>query len=568
MYYPRKITNPLTQSAAVREPVCTHTAPVQAKLTVNTPGDTYEQEADSVADKVMRMPEIAAPAIQRKCATCEEEEKDKHLQLKPLAADITSMVQRKEGGEGQAAGESVAAALQHSKGSSEALPDRTRSWMENRFGTTFGHVRIHTDANAVQLSRDVSAQAFTHGHDIYFNEGKFAPDTTEGKHLLAHELTHVVQQRGTEQIQRAPAQPAAPVQISPEEKEKNRKEMQAEFQFWKDLKNWFPDDGRKIAGSGYDDSIDYLFTNLDNKPDPDGTENSVPMVYVGKKYLAEQNADKRKALIKTELEKIDKYRYDNALIDDQDLNNPAVMSKIKALTISEKTDYANKMAKQQFVANKDILEFIRKMMPSTALPAGATATRDGGYTVQFKNIKIVVKPDVLNSKEVKEDAAHTQILRTDSDTYNSRPKYNYKGEKITEVGATHVPQLVYTIQSHYGTKSGPDNTSGYGVGTRPGDTGINKTLRGHEGSHGTAFINFISNNIAAHPFPVFTGKVNDPKTPFETGLATYESSVLAFDQMLKDALETSIQSVDCVGTKTIEQFYTDKGEVSDVKCNM
>ena len=72
----------------------------------------------------------------------------------------------------------------------------TRHFMESRIGADFSKVNIHTDGRAVQMSKDLKAQAFTVGHDVYFNSGKYSPDTKEGKHLLAHELTHVVQQKG------------------------------------------------------------------------------------------------------------------------------------------------------------------------------------------------------------------------------------------------------------------------------------------------------------------------------------------------------------------------------------
>src|SRR3546814_1688558 len=68
--------------------------------------------------------------------------------------------------------------------------------MEQRLCADFSQVKVHTGSGAVQLSRRLNAQAFTHGADIYFNEDKFAPGTPDGKHLLAHELTHVVQQKG------------------------------------------------------------------------------------------------------------------------------------------------------------------------------------------------------------------------------------------------------------------------------------------------------------------------------------------------------------------------------------
>ena len=75
--------------------------------------------------------------------------------------------------------------------------------MEHSFGVDFNGVNIHTDSEAIQMNRELGAQAFTHGRDVYFNSGKFSPEQSEGKHLLAHELTHVVQQRG-QHIRRKP----------------------------------------------------------------------------------------------------------------------------------------------------------------------------------------------------------------------------------------------------------------------------------------------------------------------------------------------------------------------------
>ncbi len=77
-------------------------------------------------------------------------------------------------------------------------------------GADFSGVRVHTDPTAVQMSKDLTAQAFTYGNDIYFNQGKFDPATRAGTHLLAHELTHVQQQKPGRKIQRQPVGSPAP----------------------------------------------------------------------------------------------------------------------------------------------------------------------------------------------------------------------------------------------------------------------------------------------------------------------------------------------------------------------
>ncbi|MDJ1175254.1 eCIS core domain-containing protein [Roseofilum capinflatum] len=92
--------------------------------------------------------------------------------------------------------QSVEKRIQLKRGKGQPLPDRTRSFMEDRFGNDFSQVRVHTDSTAVQLSQDLKAKAFTHGHDIYFNSGQYNPSSTGGKRLLAHELTHTIQQKG------------------------------------------------------------------------------------------------------------------------------------------------------------------------------------------------------------------------------------------------------------------------------------------------------------------------------------------------------------------------------------
>jgi hypothetical protein len=205
---------------------------IQTKLTVGPAGDQYEQEADRVAAQVMTMPAPAEtqPALQR--APEEEEE----LQMKPLAASITPLVQRApeeeeelqmkplvqreampeeeeelqmkpdvqraSSGAGFEVGGEFEQQLAASRGGGSPLPVEVRSFMEPRFGADFSAVRIHSGSEAVQLNREVSAQAFTHGSDIYLGEGKDDLESAQGKQLLAHELTHVVQQTGSSQLSR------------------------------------------------------------------------------------------------------------------------------------------------------------------------------------------------------------------------------------------------------------------------------------------------------------------------------------------------------------------------------
>lgn len=189
-------------------------ANIQCKLTIGSVNDPMEVQADAVADQVMRMP--ANGLIQRKCSKCEEEEK---AQRKPL----TSFIQKKEAsGNTSTTSDAVSNKIQETKGSGASLGTSTKNFMESRFGTDFSSVRIHTDSQAVALSSELNAQAFTVGNDVYFNSGKYSPESGEGKHLLAHELTHVVQQNNSLQmkmIQRAcheEGNPSRDVEACPE----------------------------------------------------------------------------------------------------------------------------------------------------------------------------------------------------------------------------------------------------------------------------------------------------------------------------------------------------------------
>ncbi|WP_428223898.1 DUF4157 domain-containing protein [Flavobacterium sp.] len=175
---------------------------VQTKLAVGASNDSYETEADSVADKVMQMNSSDSAsissgqtAVQRKCAACEEEEK---VRRKPLAEHITPLIQRHSlaTADASTASPHVESKINNSRGGGSLMDSGTRNFMESRFGTDFSDVRIHTGSEAIQMSRELNAQAFTVGNDIYFNQGKYSPTTDVGKHLLAHELTHTIQQSG------------------------------------------------------------------------------------------------------------------------------------------------------------------------------------------------------------------------------------------------------------------------------------------------------------------------------------------------------------------------------------
>lgn len=238
---------------------------IQPKLTIGQPNDKYEVEADAMADKVVqRLSEssnqnahlsIASPSIQRKCSHCEEKEKlqrkedcltqngldvqrkpifesnaekpDADIQSKPLATPIVQTkcssceqeeklqkkeeelpdselsLQRKAADVPSENTLNLESRLSSSKGGGSSLRSDIQASMGSEFGADFSGVRVHTGSEAVQMSQDIGAHAFTHGSDIYFNSGKFDTTSSSGQHLLAHELTHTLQQNGSDIVQKA-----------------------------------------------------------------------------------------------------------------------------------------------------------------------------------------------------------------------------------------------------------------------------------------------------------------------------------------------------------------------------
>ncbi len=161
---------------------------IQPKLHIGEPNDKYEQEADAVANRVMQTTNDAN-FVQRKCADCEEE-----LQMKPISSSIRPLVQKASESNPHIASQDLSRSLSASKGGGKTLDSSTQSFMGNSIGADFSAVKIHTDSTAVQMNRQLHSRAFTYGSDIYFGHGQYNPQSSKGKRLLAHELTHVVQQ--------------------------------------------------------------------------------------------------------------------------------------------------------------------------------------------------------------------------------------------------------------------------------------------------------------------------------------------------------------------------------------
>lgn len=159
---------------------------LQTKLAVNQPGDHLEQEADHMADSVIRGGKQAPVLSNCSLGALQRDQPN----TSSASTSAPPIVHEALGGSGQ------------------PLDSSTRAFMEPRFGHDFGNVRVHFDARGAASARSVNALAYTVGHDIVFSDGAFAPDNPSGRSLLAHELAHVVQQSDTHtapgQLQRQP----------------------------------------------------------------------------------------------------------------------------------------------------------------------------------------------------------------------------------------------------------------------------------------------------------------------------------------------------------------------------
>ncbi len=185
---------------------------IQAKMSVNAPNDVYEQEADEVAESVvsrMRAPEVQREGEEEELQMMplQREAEEEEMQTMPIQREgeeeemQTMPIQRKDSDGGFEVDGEIEQQINETRGHGSKLDDDTRSSFESAMGYDLSGVTIHTGDHASQLSRSVEAKAFTTGSDIYFGEGQYNPSTSDGQQLLAHELTHVVQQGHSQPIQ-------------------------------------------------------------------------------------------------------------------------------------------------------------------------------------------------------------------------------------------------------------------------------------------------------------------------------------------------------------------------------
>ncbi len=456
---------------------------LQTKLSIGASNDPLEQEADRVADQV-----LTAPAHS-------------------IVSGATPSIQRFTGQSTGDAGTAPASVDRVLSGSGRPLDPALQQDMGRRFGHDFSQVRVHTGGDAGQSARDVNAHAYTVGHNIVFGSGRFAPESQEGRRLIAHELVHTVQQ--PEGVRRKPFS--------------NRP-------------------------SGASIPIDYEMI-------ADPTERMEMM-----------RADYEKYRWKNALE-----RLKTGELDDTDLGYESLKNRLTGLKTSETSDLISKIKAFQAQRDKDIIDpnvkdpgkkrpiataqiiqwlEVRKVI-STPMSDKATVKyllpgMIDSYSISINDIDITVMPDTHGA---------SQNETGPSANFTGNFTWMEVGGKITDLkkdGVSFNPtKLEVTILTKY--KDSPNDTSGYGKGSTDSDKySETTTLRVHEGQHGTDFISYLTNT----PLPVSLKEgVNGKLTPAQF------SKILNY---VKDITKDTCETTDQTGFSQDEFIKTPHGKTSGI----
>lgn len=453
-------------------------AAIQTKLSVNKPGDAYEREADRVADKLTTgASESRSPcACGGSCPKCSGgHDARERIQAKPANGHQHAEAD---------APPSVEKALS-SRG--EPLDPSVRAFFEPRLGRDFGHVRVHTDAAAAESAEDVNARAYTLGSHIVFGQREYAPGSREGLRLLAHELTHVVQQgaHAPSLVQREPPP--------------------------RDSTNYAFDTFRVTGAHLSDPDIVARFKALSFKE--------------LLRYRARVTDPDVIALIEQ-------------LLDEQ----------MKLRTLDQLS--ADLAAEKDPAVKSFIAGWISSHAPTSyefAVGANRAGLTETAMTANGISVKVV--PDVyVEEAEFKalverlaggKGSDHTKGITVFDPKWH--PHWVVTDGKVTSVSPT-TQRL--TLKTVYPRGTSRTTQSGYGVGTRQAedvDTG-RSTLAHHEGEHALCFVQHVKGNAP----PRFGGKVGDTKAQVEAKAQTFEAAMTAY---YADMAARCGNAVDCTGTK-------------------
>ncbi|MGC9524638.1 MAG: eCIS core domain-containing protein [Limnospira sp.] len=411
--------------------------PIQAQLTVGAVGDKYEQEADRVADAVVdriqsppattevqkqeeetlqQKPQLSTPPTISKLQKKEqpetvqresEEEGDEDIQMKPLVqresdAEEEEEVQMKPqtaeaGGEVSADFES---SLRREKGGGQPLDENLQSQMGRAMGANFGGVRIHQNSQANQLNQSIQAKAFTTGQDIFFKQGEYRPESRGGQKLIAHELTHVVQQ-GRSKIQSKKDDNSTATTgslLTLQRKTYTVKDTaHARDENNKSHKKYNPGDSVEISDDETKHKIDQAGNNRWYRIKDDNGKDSEPPRYIRATRLQ---------LYGTYISDKKRVNSNDKALESQKDN----IEKINELTKIEKRDYKNKKGEteskkmnlaEQIDLGKGFLtdDIVKVIQELSQIPKGKTYLSQNGFLTQEELEKVAEEKRVIGDWE-------------------------------------------------------------------------------------------------------------------------------------------------------------------------
>jgi len=380
---------------------------LQTKLAVNQPGDRFENEADRMADVVIQGGK-QAPVLS-----------DGSLGALHCDEPVTS-----------SASTSAPPIVHEVLGrSGHPLDSSTRAFMEPRFGHDFGNVRVHFDARAATSARSVNALAYTVGHDIVFSDGAFAPDGPSSRSLLAHELTHVVQQSGAHtaqgQLQRQPDETST--KESPPAKTPPAKTAPAKAPPRKTLKSEGVDLNDPVAG-GTAAIIDAVLAR-----------NQKLALYIGARIKGLKIAEKGKFVHET-----NDTNFDNAYRDAYDLNAGVTVPKSTMGFLNTKKSEIHLRSNALFgtALHEAVHRLASPRLYGDFLPLAnkisstLTDVLSEGVTAFFTDeiLKEEGLPNFNDAYRTKKDKAKNLIDALKPDGFDMIATFNFKGSGIVEIG--------------------------------------------------------------------------------------------------------------------------------------
>lgn len=588
--------------------------PVQAKLKINEPNDKYEQEADRVADEVVRTPEspigkIVPSSIQRKCEACEDEElnrKENSEETPTLSPDLEAHIGTLTGG-------------------GRPMNGEEKSFFEPRFGRDFSSVKIHENDPSAEK---INARAYTTGNHIVFNPS----ESPNNKRLMAHELTHVVQQGGMHpvSVQRQPSpNPESAPTASPTDAD-YRMMVTSAVDFLNNGAGFYPL-MTNITRERIDTVIEGLHSTITSQEriiSEHLSNDAILLQDLRTAYTAAVRALLARAAgqLNTSLfsqyilyiDKIPRWAWPDASalganndaqkrafiasvtatfsntgifsnlgsIDNAKLEE--VLTRLNATVVELETTINNQLggdAALRRSLHNSFRSAISRLLSLASIAIGQSDFNlfmryrygtnrlipdwvDQGIAGISTQIPVGAAADPLTGEITMRINGMNVVIQTDTTrtraggetTFNiNAGQLSWRGRNgaIQFSPPLAVPQI--TIRTAYGPGLSATSSSGYGRGTTAADQSAGNTSLGfHEGSHGRSYLDYLYN----HPFPVFTGKSTMTVAQFRAAIRTWETAVRAYNRELERFSELT---VDCVGT-SIETYYQGLGQVSPVNC--